>query len=547
MTPLLINKFGSKMKKPLITLMVCLIFLPAVALSSQDGLANENKDGLYVRTIEQVLRMEPEQVDIGIAALIVSEQWSDAVAGCRCQKQLDDMAYEIRDRLQKKGLKANQQAIPIINEYLFDELGFKTVKEANDPNDLFLHSVLKNKRGYCLSLSVLYLAIGERLGLPLFGVVVPGHFFVRYDDGKNRFNIETTSKGGTAPDEYYRDKFKVPQSGADNIYMKNLNSLQTIGCFFNNLGNSYESAGNLQRAQESLEKAVAINQSLVEARSNLGNIYMQTNRIDDAIFQYRNALQWNPDDARVHNNLGNAYSKKGWQDSAIAQYRQSIQNDPNLIDAYKNIAVIYCELKSFDLAITNLQKALVKEPKEPVLYIQLGGAYLQKGSFKEALAQLNKAVSLQPNSAQAYYNFGLCYKGLGNEKSEIDAYKKALSIQPNMPPALVSLGNVYFAQKHYDQALEQYQLAARLRPDDDMLFYNIGAAYSNKNDHKQATDAYTKAITINPSMADAHYGLAYSLYHLQDYQASLEHLKKAESLGVKIDADLLADLQRRLK
>ena len=67
-------------------------------------------------------------------------------------------------------------AIPVINDYLFNELSFKTIDKATDPYDLFLHSVMDRRQGYCLSLSVLYLSIGERLGLPLYGVVVPGHF-----------------------------------------------------------------------------------------------------------------------------------------------------------------------------------------------------------------------------------------------------------------------------------------------------------------------------------------------------------------------------------
>ena len=135
-------------------------------------------------------------------------------------------------RLKAKGPGATYRAVGVINEYLFDELGFKSIQQASDPNDLFLHSVLDRKQGYCLSLSILYLSLGERLGLPLYGVVVPSHFFVRYDDGRIRFNIETTGKGGNASDEHYIKKFKVPQGDHDSIYMLNLNKMQTLGCFF---------------------------------------------------------------------------------------------------------------------------------------------------------------------------------------------------------------------------------------------------------------------------------------------------------------------------
>ncbi|KKK57616.1 hypothetical protein LCGC14_3052680 [marine sediment metagenome] len=234
----------------------------------------------------------------------------------------------------------------MIDEYLFDELRFKSVSKANDPSDLFLHSVLDRKRGYCLSLSILYLSLGERLGLPLHGVVVPGHFFVRYDDGRVRFNIETTGKGGYADDEHYTNKFKVPQDNQDSIYMMNLNKIQTLGCFFNNLGNSYSDIGNTESALLALERAVEINPSLSESRTNLGNIYLNKDRVKDAIYEYRAALEINPRDAMAHSNLGNAYIKRGWLNDAISQYRISLELDPNFTEVYRNLASTYCKRES---------------------------------------------------------------------------------------------------------------------------------------------------------------------------------------------------------
>ena len=99
-----------------------------------EPMANANLDGLYARSIEQVLRLSPEQIDTGTAALIVSEAWSDMVAGRRYQQQLDDIATEIRSRL--KTPKPTVEAIPVINSYLFDELKFGTIAKADDPMKL---------------------------------------------------------------------------------------------------------------------------------------------------------------------------------------------------------------------------------------------------------------------------------------------------------------------------------------------------------------------------------------------------------------------------
>jgi len=528
--------------RKVIFLIACFIVFTATPGFAEEKLANADLQGLYARTIEEVLRLPPEQIDLGTAALIVSEAWSDMVSGRRCQQQLDDMAIEIRSRL--KSPKPTVGAIPVINAYLFDELKFRAVDKADDPHDLFLHSVLEKKQGYCLSLSVLYLAIGERLGLPLYGVVVPGHFFVRYDDGKIRFNIETTSRGGTASDEDYIKKFNVPRNG-DTIYMTNLNKRQTMGCFFNNLGNAYQDVGNTDQAMASLQWAVYINPSLAESRLNLGNIYMRKGRTDDAITEYQQAVKINPDDGKGHNNLGTAYQRREWLKDAVNEYTAAIRLDSNYIDAYRNLSATYRKLNRLAEARAIIVQAMEMEPRNAYLYCDLADIYSQGDDYDEAISRYEKALKLKSNLAEAYLGLGGCYNKLKQHEKEIEAYRKALAINPDMFAALANLGNAYFAKGDYDVAIEQFNKALKVNPDDSKVQYNIGAAYSNKGDYAKAVKYHLKTIELDPQMADAHYGLAFAYYKLKDYDSALKHIKTAEKLGAKINPDLLKAIEGR--
>jgi tetratricopeptide (TPR) repeat protein len=554
------SRFDKLTTGKILLIIVCVLFFTAGAsFGRNEPLANENRDGLYARSIEQVLRLDDKEVDLGTAVLIVSEQWSNIVPGKRYLSDLDDMALEIRGRLKKKKLQANYKAVAVINEYLFDELGFKPIPDANDPNDLFLHSVMDKKRGYCLSLSILYLSLGERLGLPLYGVVVPGHFFVRYDDGQVRFNIETTSKGGYADDEHYINKFKVPApaspdarrgggpKGNNGIYMVNLNKIQTLGCFFNNLGNSYNEVGDTEQAMLALERAVEINPTLAESRMNLGNIYLKKDRIEDAIHEYEAALEIDPDNAKIHNNLGNAYTKRGRWNDGISQYTRSIELEPDFTEAYKNLANAYCGQEKFGQAAAQLKQAIILEPQDPNLYKQLGDVYSRMDDYENGISQYKKALGIKANFAEAYYGLALCYNKLSLTDDEIQAYKKALAIKPDMVAALVSLGNVYFKKQDYNTAVEQYKKAVLIAPEDGVIHYNLGAAYSNGGKYEQAAAEYRRAIEIDPKMGDAENGLAFALYRLEKYDLAWQHIKKAEELGVEVSKDLLAAIEDELK
>ena len=69
--------------------------------------------------------------------------------------------------------------------------------------DASLAAALLRGRGNCLATSTLYVLVGEEFGLPLRLVLVPRHAYVRWDDGKEHINIETTNKGMQKPDADY--------------------------------------------------------------------------------------------------------------------------------------------------------------------------------------------------------------------------------------------------------------------------------------------------------------------------------------------------------
>jgi tetratricopeptide (TPR) repeat protein len=515
------------------------------AMSCARPLANENLAGLHVRSIEQVLHLDPDEIDIGTAALIVAEEWSDVLQGRRYLTELDQMANDIQDLIDEKDVGRSYKAAFVLNDYLRDKLGFEAVKEATDPNDLFLDSVMDNKRGYCLSLSILYLALGERLGLPLYGVVVPGHFFVRYDGRGARFNIETTN-GGYPDDDYYKKEFKVPQGSGRGIYMENLNKRQTLGCLFNNFGNVYNDIGKIDQAERALALAVKINPELAESRVNLGNIYVKKGRYDEAIDEYRRAIEINPAGPKVYHNLGNAYYEKGWLNDAIEAYEQAISLDANNVDAYMNLASAYAKKKAFSKAQQMLREAVSVDPGRADVYVKRGDIYVMSEDYDRAMDEYETALRIDRNSAAAYFGTGVCYNKQGMVKNEIQSYLQALQCDAGLYAARGNLADAYFRLKQYDKAIEQYKICLESASQVASIRYNIGAAYSNLGKYAEAVPYYEKALELEPQMADAHYNLGIADYKLEHYEQAYTHLSTAERLGAKVDPKLLKAIERKM-
>ncbi len=93
---------------------------------------------------------------------------------------LDDLADHLRPKL-RGGLEDRTAAF---SEFLFDECGFAgNAEDYYDPRNSYLNEVLDRKLGLPITLSVLAIAVGERCGLTVVGVGLPGHFVVKAVSG----------------------------------------------------------------------------------------------------------------------------------------------------------------------------------------------------------------------------------------------------------------------------------------------------------------------------------------------------------------------------
>lgn len=68
-----------------------------------------------------------------------------------------------------------------LSGYLFDEIGLRGNRDDYyDPDNSYLNRVLERRLGIPITLAVAYIEVGRRLGVPLQGIGMPGHFLVRH-------------------------------------------------------------------------------------------------------------------------------------------------------------------------------------------------------------------------------------------------------------------------------------------------------------------------------------------------------------------------------
>lgn len=136
-----------------------------------------------VREFFELLSGDNDALDLDAAALELARIESPGLDPRPYLDQLDDLAGALAARLPSQA--TGPDYVAIANEYLFEEAGFYgDESDYYNPLNSCLNQVLERRTGIPITLSVLYMEIARRLGRPVYGIGLPGHFLVQYNDGR---------------------------------------------------------------------------------------------------------------------------------------------------------------------------------------------------------------------------------------------------------------------------------------------------------------------------------------------------------------------------
>ena len=195
-------------------------------------------------------------------------------------------------------LERGEAGAEVFRRVLFEPGGFVREIESRDARFMLLPGVLRERRGTCLGLGALYLALAERLGVPAHGVLVPGHFFVRVQQGDRLRNVELLRQGEEMPDSWYRKKYAVPEAGS-SAYLRALTVTEVTAVLRFNLGNDLRERGRPEEALAKYRRATADFPSFAEAHASLGLTLQLLGRLDQAREAYQTAAAAAAEPARL--------------------------------------------------------------------------------------------------------------------------------------------------------------------------------------------------------------------------------------------------------
>lgn len=153
--------------------------MPQNELSGQVEEAVPVPPGVRDRFLEFVHAPEGK-IELDEASLLIAAEAYPDLDDDYYRRMLDRLAESLRPELAQA--RGGREQVECLRSYLFDECQFVgNQSDYKDPRNSFLNEVLERRTGLPIMLSIVYIEIARRVGLPLRGVNFPSHFMAKYE------------------------------------------------------------------------------------------------------------------------------------------------------------------------------------------------------------------------------------------------------------------------------------------------------------------------------------------------------------------------------
>jgi regulator of sirC expression with transglutaminase-like and TPR domain len=219
-----------------------------------------------------------ENFSLAEACLLIAQDAYPDLDVVHYLSRIDAFAATVKSRLSSDAFA--EQKVIVLNRYLFNELGFcGNVGDYYDPRNSHLNQVLERRTGVPITLSILYMEIGQRLGLRFQGVSFPGHFLVKLRVTGGQLVLDPFCGGEAQSESDLRARLAqaLPQREADTLplpqYLQAATSRQVLARVLRNLKGIYLHSEEAQNALKVMQRMVMVAPHAAEEVRDRGLAY----------------------------------------------------------------------------------------------------------------------------------------------------------------------------------------------------------------------------------------------------------------------------------
>jgi regulator of sirC expression with transglutaminase-like and TPR domain len=188
----------------------------------------------------------------------IVDQMADAEGDIAAARfSLDELTKRLREMA--AGVRTSADKLKVLKRFIYEEGTWNhnrpfaydmTDPLGTKPANRYLHNYLSSRRGNCVTMPILFVILGQRIGLNLTLAEAPLHILVKYtDDDGAVWNLEPTSGGGFARDAWYRKELPMTDRAvAEGTYLRALSSEEAVAMIVLQAAETHMRAGRYEQA-----------------------------------------------------------------------------------------------------------------------------------------------------------------------------------------------------------------------------------------------------------------------------------------------------------
>ncbi|HEY6193782.1 MAG TPA: transglutaminase-like domain-containing protein [Candidatus Eisenbacteria bacterium] len=232
----------------------------------------------------EMLQRPDAQIDLARAALLVAAENDPSLDVDAEMERLERWAGELNRRIDPSW--NNLQRLARLRTFMYEDLGFKgDVRGYYSPANSLLHSVMSRRLGIPLTLSIVFMEIGWRIGVPFEGVGFPGHFLVRLTGEPGDLLLDPYDHGASVHEDDCRRMIQLTTGGTvpyDASMIRSLGKRDMIGRLLFNLKVACLKAGDDVGALSAVERLLLLHPNDPPELRDRGLLLYRMDRYRDA-------------------------------------------------------------------------------------------------------------------------------------------------------------------------------------------------------------------------------------------------------------------------
>ncbi len=304
-----------------------------------------------------------------------------------------------------------------------------------------------------------------------------------------------------------------------------------------NLAYAYQSAGDEAGAIRQYGLIARQQPNLLAARRNLAALLVRAGRFGEAAAEYEAVAAALPDDLSVLGLLAAAHRGSGDAASAAEAYRRLLEQDGGSPDTLLGLAQALEEAGRLGEAVPYYLRAVETDPGLAGLLPGIAIRLDEVGAEEDALALLRRYARDRPDDAAAQEEIGIRLLEADRVAPAVDALQRAVAARPSSERH-AALAEAYRRAGEAEGAFEQLRLAARAAPGSAGTRVRYASALLQRREYDAAAREYLAACEADAGHRDAWSGLAFAMFQLGDFAASLRAIREAERLGPPVPASV---------